>query len=123
MCDNAWTELLEVLDEDEHIEGIVFGAWGNGDEPDDGKPWKLSRSEPINPPVPLDKRGIVLDADTAKDYMNGWRFMNDFGSSACYATYVWTNKQLISVTRYDGATCMNVMPRNPINCIPEFTGG
>jgi hypothetical protein len=116
----AYTELCNFIGKNEHIEGIVFGPWTNGDVPDDGKNWTLGYGEPSPPPVPFEKRGILLTLRQAKGYMDGWTFSGFWGSCACYATYIWTSERVICVTQYDGATGLTSMPRHPIAVMPDM---
>lgn len=119
---SAYKELIEYLDSDENVEGIVFGAWGWGSIVADK--FTPGFGEPNDPlPVPADLRGKVLTLKQAKKYMATWSFDNGFGSPECYATCVWTNKRVIWVTQYDGSTGLDSMPRNPVNFIPYMPGG
>ena len=108
---NALKELKEFLGKGEVIEGIVFGDWGS------------ILTEPNPPPVPRYKRGKVLSLKVAGALMKGWTFNGDYGSVSCYATYVWTNKRVIWVTQYDGATWLSSVPRNPTPTFPDMPGG
>lgn len=109
---NAYEELLKFIEDDEVVEGIVFGAWG----------WD-GYAEPDEPPVPKDKRGVLLTLEQAKPMMNDWCFDGGYGAPDCYATYVWTNKRVIWVTQYDGSTGLDSAPRHPINVMPSMPGG
>ena len=121
---NAWKELQEFLLGDEEVEAIVFGAWGWGYAPDDDEEdWEAGYDEPKPPPVPYEKRGKVLSADEAKEYMDGWEFNGSYGAPDSYATYIWTNERVIWVTQYDGATWLSSAPRHPIDMMPEMPGG
>ena len=120
---NAWNELIEFLEEGETLESLVFGAWGWGCAPAEGEDWEEGYGEPGDMPVPADKRGRVLAPDEAKPLMDGWSFYGGYGAPDCYATYAWTNKRVIWVTQYDGATSLDAAPRNPIPCIPDMPGG
>ena len=109
---NAHEELTEYLEDGEVIQGIVFGAFG----------WD-GFGEPQPPLVPSNKRGVVLSFEEAKPYMVGWSFYGGFGHPKCYACYIWTDKRVIWVTQYDGATNLDSAPRNPINIVPDMSGG
>jgi len=120
---NAYDDLVSKLEEGETVEAIVFGAWGWGSAPSEGQNWEPGYNEPTYPPVPFDKRGVILTLDEAKPFMAGWSFFGWFGSPACYAVNIWTNKRIIWVTQYDGATSLSFAPRNPVALIPEMPGG
>jgi hypothetical protein len=120
---NALEDLKDYLDADEAVESIVFGPWGWGSGPDKDGVWEKGYSEPDEVPVPLDKRGVVLTLDEAAPYMQSWSFHGGFGAPECYAVRVWTNKRVIWVTQYDGATSLDSAPRNPVACIPDMPGG
>jgi hypothetical protein len=120
---SAYSELLEFLEPDESVEAIVFGAWGWGSAPRDGQPWEGGYGEPDPPPVPFDMRGRVLTLSDAADFMESWQFYGGYGAPDCYAVYVWTNKRVIWVTQYDGATSLDSAPRNPMPMIPDMPGG
>jgi hypothetical protein len=109
---NAYEELLKFIEDDEVVEGIVFGDWGWG-----------GYGEPDNPAVPKDKMGMLLTFEQAKPMMMDWCFNGGYGSPDCYATYVWTNKRVIWVTQYDGSTGLDSAPRHPINVMPSMPGG
>lgn len=109
---SALTDLDEYLDEDEGVEAIIFGNYGYGQDTDK----TLSAIQPKY-------RGKILSFEVAKTMMETWSFQNGFGIQKCYATYIWTNRRVIWVSEYDGSTCLNSMPRNPIPCIPEMSCG
>lgn len=111
MDKNAFDDLLEYLEPREEIEAVVFGPYGWNGYCEEGKF------------VPDKKKGVVLTADEAAPFMKGWSFDGDFGAPSCYAVYVWTNKRVIWVTQYDGATWLSSAPRNPTACMPEMPGG
>jgi hypothetical protein len=109
---NAYEELLKFIQDDEVVEGIVFGEWGWG-----------GYREPDNPPVPKDKMGVLLTLEQAKPMMMDWCFDGGYGAPDCYATYIWTNKHVIWVTQYDGSTTLDFAPRHPTNVMPSMPGG
>ena len=119
----AWSELVSEMQEGERVEAIVFGAWGWGSAPGDGNAWELGYGEPEPPPVPFEKRGIILTADEARPMMQTWVFSGGYGAPACYAVRVWTNKRIMWVTQYDGSTGLDSTERNPIAHIPDMPGG
>ena len=120
---NAFDELTKELHEGETIEAIVFGAWGWGRVPNQNEAWQLSYDEPDPPPVPFEKRGVLLTADEAKPFMVGWSFYGGYGAPHCYAVHVWTNQRVLWVTQYDGSTRLNSAPRHPVAIIPDMPGG
>jgi len=102
---NAYRTLVEFLEEDEVIEGIVFGECEFHYYEDDEE-----CSDEYE--VPKDKQGVVLTVDEAKPYILGWSsFYN-------HPIYVWTNKRCIQVINYDGYFYLVGMPRNPVACMP-----
>lgn len=109
---NAMQDLKNVLEKGEVIEAIVFGKWGWG-----------GYNEPKPSPVPKDKQGVILTEANATPMMEGWTYNGGFGSPSCYATYIWTNQRVLWVINYDGATCLSSAPRNPLNVMPEMSGG
>ena len=116
---NAYEEVIDYMNEGETPEHIVFGAWGGGSD-DFSTP---GYEEPEPPPVPFEKRGIVMRFVDAHKFMQGWRFSGGYGSPECYAVYIWTNQRVIWVTQYDGATGLDSAPRCPLNIIPDMPGG
>lgn len=112
---DAWSELVAALGPGEVVEAIVFGNWGGRESDGYGAP-----AEPF---VPLDKRGIILTADEAQQYMHGWAFDGGYGSPDCYAVTIWTNLRIGWVTQYDGSTRLDFAPRNPTAWTPEMPGG
>jgi hypothetical protein len=108
---NAYEDLIDYLDKDEFVEGLVFGEYG----------WSGYSEDTIF--VPEDKQGVLLTLQEAKPMMDGWRYYGGYGAPLCYATYIWTNKRVIWVTQYDGSTTLDSMPRHPIKCIPDMPGG
>jgi len=115
---SAYGDLMDKLDAEESVEAIAFGNWGWDWE--DGEP---GYGEPDPPPVPFDKRGIILSLEEARPLMQTWSFYGGYGSPECYAVYIWTNERVIWVTQYDGATMLSSAPRNPIACMPVMPGG
>ncbi len=96
---SAFTELLDYLEPDEQVIGIVFAHWDN---------------------VTV---GKLLTLKEAKPMMQSWAFFGGYGNSECPATYIWTDTRVIWITVYDGSTVLDSAPRNPIDIIPDMPGG
>lgn len=109
---NAYKSLCKNLDKDEKVEAIIFGPYG----------WS-GYNEPESKPIPKDKQEILMTLEEAKPYMQGWDIYGDHGAPSAYAMYIWTNKRVLWITQYDGATNLDSMPRNPTVCIPDMPGG
>lgn len=120
---DAWSDLQKELQDGEAVEAIVFGPWGWGSAPQDGKAWDLGYGEPSPPPVPFEQRGTVLSADVAREYMHGWSFRGGYGAPCCYAVRIWTTHRVLWVTQYDGSTGLNSSPRHPVAMVPDMPGG
>lgn len=110
---NAWDDVQRHLGPDEEVEAAVFGEWG----------WGGGYLEPEPPPVPDEVQGKVLTPDEAKPLMDGWSFIGGYGAPECYAVRIWTNKQVLWITQYDGSTCLDSAPRDPENHMPNMPGG
>lgn len=108
---DAWSDLLEHLEPEEVIESICFGefGWGGFMMPENS--------------IPESKIGVLLSPTEARDLMRGWSFNGGFGSPRCFAAYIWTDRNVFHVTEYDGATTLFGIPRNPVACLPEMSGG
>jgi len=98
----AWDELQEFLVSGERLEGIVFGAWGWGVWEDTTQ--EPAYGEPDPPPVPFNKRNVLLTPEEAEPFMRSWSFYSGFGAPDTYAIYAWTNFRTIWVTQYDGSS-------------------
>jgi len=124
---NAYEELLAFLTEGEQVESLVFGNFGhdNGSELywDDYEWEQWGECPSVKNPIERENIGKIMSLETAKPYMQGWRFEHDMGGLNCYGMYIWTNKRIIWVGKYDGATWLSSAPRNPIECRPLMSGG
>lgn len=120
---NAWQELKKYLEPGETVEAIVFGPWGWGSAPTEGEAWEPGYGEPEPPPVPFEKRGIVLKPEEAEPFMQTWKFSGGYGSPECYAVRIWTDRRILWVTQYDGATGLDSSMRNPFAHMPDMPGG
>jgi len=109
---NAWEEIKNKLDKDEMLEHVVFGSWGS-----------FSDDAPT-PEVPPNVMGCRLLPHEAKPFLLTFSFNGDYGTPECYATWIYTNKNVYWVTQYDGSTSLDSMPRNPTqDRIPYMPGG
>jgi len=108
---NAFDELQLQLQDNEHVEGIVFGTFGWNSWCHDAQI------------VPTNKQGILMSLDKAKPYLEQFKFRGGYGSPDTHAVYIWTNLSVFFVSMYDGATALERIPRNPMNCMPEKFGG
>ena len=120
---NAWQELHEQLEPGETVEAIVFGPWGWGSAPCNGGAWEPGYREPLPPPVPFEKRGVLMTLAEAEPFMQSWKFRGGHGAAQCYAVRIWTGRRVLWITEYDGSTCFNSAPRNPVAHIPDMPGG
>lgn len=120
---SAYDELIAFLEEGETVDAVVFGPWGWGSAPASGGEWEADYGEPDPPPVPFERRGQPMTLEEAAPMMESWRFYGGFGAPECYAVYVWTNRRVIWVTQYDGATSLNAAPRHPTPVMPDMPGG
>ena len=118
---NAMLDIKNRLEWDEEVEYIIFGEWGWGGNFGEGG---LAFGEPSPPPVPFEKRNVLMTPEQAEPFMKGWSFLGEFGAPKCYAVYIWTNKRVGWVSQYDGATLLDFAPRHPTDGeIPEMSGG
>lgn len=76
-----------------------------------------------NPPlIPKDKKGIPLCWNQARPLLD-YPYVSSFGSPQCHPVYVWTDKDIIFVSQYDGMTHIEKIPRHPGPCQPHMPGG
>lgn len=120
---NALEQLKAFLDKGEKVESIVFGAWGWGSAPDEGKEWDPGYGEPEPTPVPFEQRGKILSWKRARPYLKLFSFNGGFGAPSTYAVRIWTNRRVIWVTQYDGSTGLDSALRNPEAHFPSMPGG
>ena len=120
---NAYENIVELLEPGEILESVVFGAYGDNASPGVGERWKLEYGEPDPPPVPFDKRGVVLPIKQAKQYMQGWSCYGGYGLPETYALAAWSNRRIFFIVQYDGSTTLHAIPRNPTSFMPEMPGG
>ena len=120
---NAYTELMDSLEDGEIVECLVFGAWGWESSPDGDEDWQTGCGEPENSHVPFKLRGKQLTLEEATPFMQNWSFYGGYGAPDCYATYIWTNQRIFWVTQYDGSTSLDSAPRHPSDTMPNMPGG
>lgn len=104
-----WLENAEAAT-GETIEAIVVGPHYNA-------PDKWS----ANPKVKADENRVLSREDGLKkldqDYDDG------YGGADCFPMYAWTKSRVYFIHEYDGSTGLSSVPRNPVDCSPEFSGG
>jgi hypothetical protein len=111
---SAYDELIEALQPGEQVEAVLFGHWDDSD-------WDESPVEPGG--VPREMRGVLLTLEQARPLMQSWNIRGGYGCAECYALNVWTDRRVLFITQYDGATTLDYVPRNPTACIPAIFGG
>ncbi len=104
-------EWIEEAAEGDTIYGVVIGemCWG-----DYG-----SEDVPGYADCP---KGQLLTWEEARPRLD-YEFDDGYGAPGCQAVYVWTGKQVLFVSNYDGSTCMMGVPRHPIAVMPGMAGG
>lgn len=103
---------------DEQIEAIVIGPFGWSTFIQDDKPFGMTEDQV----VPKEKLGVVLEWDEASKLLD-YEYDVGYGSPLCHAITAWTPNKVIWVTQYDGSTCVDWAPRNPVDHIPYMPGG
>lgn len=93
--------------DNEQVESIVIGKYVNYDNNFDGKS------------IPLDMLQKPIDWDLAKQVLN-YNYDTGYGGADCNAIYLYTKSFIVFVSEYDGATSVNCIPRNPIECNPDY---
>lgn len=106
---NLATWIEEALGPDETIEAVVIGEGDSKYIPNEIR--KKQRKI-------LDE---VISWEIARPLLD-YEFDDGFGGQDCNTVFVWTNKRVIFVSEYDGATGLKYVPRNPINCEPYWGG-
>ena len=95
----------------EEVESVVFGEMGWGDYKSD--------EVPNYETCPKGKRLSLEEASPWLDY----EFNSGYGAPGCQAIYVWTKSFVFFVSQYDGATGPNIIPRHPVDVMPDMPGG
>lgn len=108
--ENAYEDILEVLEEGEVIEAIVF------EDPKD-----IYSMESYS--IPKENIGVPISLEQARPYLKGWTVYGSYGCEEVIPFYVWTNFRVLFIGSYDGSTWLTGVPRNPISCNPYTIGG
>lgn len=123
---SAYKDLIDAAGGAEHIEGIVFGAWGWGSLPlwkdEETGETEYEWGEPT-PAIPEDKRARLLTWAEAEPYLHNWSCFGGYGSPDCYAITMWTDTEVMFIVQYDGSTSLQKIPRNPTSYVPHMPGG
>lgn len=106
---NLKNMVLEIIDDNDKIDGVVIGKMGWGDYGKEGVPL-----------YDVCPKGELLTWEEAEKYLD-YEFRSG-GSPKCQAMYVWTTKKIIFVIHHDGHPYLEIIPRNPIDCMPEMPG-
>ena len=98
-------EELEQIADGEPILFISFGKWDD------------YNSEICKVHVPQEQLNKPMAWRDAIPYLEveDWTFDGGFGAQECYSVYAWTPNFVIVVQEYDGATCLNKIPRHPFD--------
>jgi hypothetical protein len=100
-----WLEQFE-QENKETIIAIVVG-------PHDDDRWEETDRRPEY------QRDVVLTREQGLAILDV-EYNNGYGGADCFPMYAWTEKSVLSISEYDGATSLNSFPRNPVNCTPTF---
>ena len=95
----------------EEVVGVVIGEMGWGDYNKEKVP--NYDSQPKNKLLSWAEAAPVLN----------YEFSSGFGAPECQAITAWTASKVMFITQYDGSTCINSVPRNPIDHVPDMPGG
>ena len=83
--------------------------------------------EPIEGVVVSGYSGIIPDNLIGKPVCFGdvreyfdYEYDDGFGGAECHAIYLYTRNFIVFVSEYDGATSVDCIPRNPIECTPNY---
>lgn len=104
-------EWVEELTQGETIEGVVIGEMGWGDY----------GSEDV-PNYDKQPKGQVISWEVARPFLD-YEFNAGCGAPGCNAICVWTDKSIMFISKYDGATAPEKFPRHPTAFMPEMPGG
>lgn len=97
-------ECFEQAADPEQIQAVVVGYHYDDDDWDEPKRLFLVQTwEEARP---------VLD----------YEYHNGYGGADCHKVYAWTEARVLFVHEYDGATTVVWVPRNPVECAPDWGG-
>ena len=101
-----FTEAIERKLDGEPVEGVVLG-------------------DPQGVPKRHARRAIyhrVLSWEEARKYLEYEINPDDFGNPGVHPIWLWTPTRVIFVMCYDGAICLDSVPRNPTDGNPHLVG-
>jgi hypothetical protein len=101
------------LQDGETVDAVVFGGWGGAE----------SRWNDALDRVPKHLLGVPMKLEDARQFMGDWSFDGGFGSPDCHSVHVWTDRRVLFVATYDGATWLSSVPRHPAPGNPFLHGG
>lgn len=64
-------------------------------------------------------RFVVLPWAEAREWLD-YEFDDGFGGADCHPIYAWTATRVMMIGEYDGSTRLEVVPRHPVACEPEY---
>lgn len=64
--------------------------------------------------------GVMMTWAEAVKWLD-YEFYSGFGGAGCHPVFVWTKNWVHFVHEYDGSTSISSVPRNPCDCIPEYS--
>lgn len=109
---SAYERICEYLQDDETPEAIVFGKWQSCSDDLKCIPYNV-----------IGKIIKIKSLDVVKKYLVKWDIVDEYGANDVYSFYLWTNKRVIFIVVYDGATWLESVPRNPEDVLPKIFGG
>jgi len=116
------SEIEDFCDGAENIESVIVGpfGWSYNNEPD-SKAYGFQRNG-SRIPIPQELKNKPQTWDTMRSYLD-YNYDDGFGSPECHAVLVYTDKIVVGVSTYDGATGLFSVPRNPTDWTPIMPGG
>lgn len=109
----ARDEVLAIIEPDEEVEAVVFGHWN--DESDEFPSFLGIGPRPV---APADL-GKIMSWKQAEPLLAEFAF----GGYRCHTLFIWTDRRVMFVGTYDGATWLDDVPRSPVACKPTKRGG
>lgn len=104
-------EWVEKCASGQPVEAVVIGEMGWGDYGSDAVPNYAQCP-----------KGKLLTWEEALPWLS-YEFSAEFDAPGCQAIYAWTKDFVVAISQYDGSTGAFAMPRHPIECMPDITGG